>query len=387
MKVQPLPQLIKRSITYKLVVPAEVEEKIRYLIRKFPSTEWSGVLFYSHEGSFEDGSLTIICRDILPMDLGTSGWTEFKMSEDVASYIADNIELFDCNIGLIHSHHSLGAFLSGQDTLTLQKEGNDTNCFVSLVVDTRGTYVAAITRKVQTKQEVTTKELNLSYEFFGDGKVNLQDEKQTPVTKTVENTIIEYFMMEVQRDVVNNPFDYLDARFEAIEQKKKERKNLTFLYDKPDKAPITEPFYDWMHNKERQAIQYDLFDKHSKFEKVEEKTEEFWTPDPQDIHAAVVSMVSCSLMLNSEKFDLDNWIVKNMQKTYDKKFTDSLSFTQWSEFIRDYILDYFPYPEDENFYDLYEDYRQVVADAIRKELHPYIDVNSYIREYYNAFDI
>lgn len=94
--------VIKGSSTYKLIVPTEVEEKIRYLIRKFPHTEWSGVLFYTHQGSFENNDLAIICKDIFPMDLGTSGWTEFKMSEDVAAYMAENIELFDCETGLVH---------------------------------------------------------------------------------------------------------------------------------------------------------------------------------------------------------------------------------------------------------------------------------------------
>lgn len=88
--------------TYKMTVPENVEEKIRYLIRKFPSTEWSGILFYTHQGTFEDNDLAITCQDIFPMDLGTSGWTEFKMSEDVAAYMAENIELFDCEMGLVH---------------------------------------------------------------------------------------------------------------------------------------------------------------------------------------------------------------------------------------------------------------------------------------------
>ena len=103
-----LPQLIKKSSTYKLLVPAKVEEKIRYLIRKYPNTEWSGVLFYSHTGGFEANDLVITCEDIFPMDLGTGGWTEFKMTEDVTAYIADNIELFSCDLGLIHSHHLMG---------------------------------------------------------------------------------------------------------------------------------------------------------------------------------------------------------------------------------------------------------------------------------------
>ena len=102
MDISKMLPVIKGSSTYKLIVPTEVEEKIRYLIRKFPSTEWSGVLFYTHQGSFEDNNLVIICKDIFPMDLGTSGWTEFRMSEDVAAYMAENIELFDCETGLVH---------------------------------------------------------------------------------------------------------------------------------------------------------------------------------------------------------------------------------------------------------------------------------------------
>lgn len=98
-----LPQLQKKeSPTYKLIVPENVEEKIRYLLRKYPSTEWSGVLFITHEGTFEDNNLVITCKDIYPMDLGNAVFTEFQMNEDVASYMAENIELFDCDMALVH---------------------------------------------------------------------------------------------------------------------------------------------------------------------------------------------------------------------------------------------------------------------------------------------
>ena len=108
-----LPRLTKMSSTYTLIVPAKVEEKIRYLIRKFPSTEWSGVLFYNHTGNFEDGSLEIHCEDIFPMDLGSGTFTDFKMDESVVGYIAENIDLFGCDTGLVHSHHHMDAFFSG----------------------------------------------------------------------------------------------------------------------------------------------------------------------------------------------------------------------------------------------------------------------------------
>ena len=85
-----------------MIIPTKVEEKIRYLLRKFPSTEWSGVLFTKYSGSFENNNLVITCEDIYPMDLGDSTFTDFAMSADVTAYMADNIELFDCDLQLVH---------------------------------------------------------------------------------------------------------------------------------------------------------------------------------------------------------------------------------------------------------------------------------------------
>lgn len=155
------------------------------------------------------------------MDLGTSGWTEFKMNEDVTSYMAENIELFDCEMGLVHSHHTMGAFFSSQDNLMLQQEGNDTNCFVSLVVDTRGQYVARITRKVQSKSEVTVKNLGTSYEFFGEGSKEITHNGKE-ITKEVDKEVIEYFDLAVERHEVSNSLDYLDTRFDEIQKGRKQ---------------------------------------------------------------------------------------------------------------------------------------------------------------------
>ena len=100
--INKLPPLVKMPSIYSLVVPTKVEEKIRYLCRKYPSLEWSGILFYTHTGNFEDGNLVITCEDIYPMDLGTSTFTSYKNDETIAGYIADNIDLFQCDMGLVH---------------------------------------------------------------------------------------------------------------------------------------------------------------------------------------------------------------------------------------------------------------------------------------------
>ena len=353
-----------------------MEGKIRYLIRKFPHTEWSGVLFYTHQGSFENGDLVITCQDIYPMDLGSSGWTEFKMSEDVASYMAQNIELFDCETGLVHSHHSIGAFLSGQDMKMVQQEGNDTNCFVSLVVDTKGTYVAIITRKLQSKSEITIKSLGASYEFFGEGSKSVAKSNDT-TQKVIDKEFIEYFNLEVERHEVSNSFEYLDSRFEEIQQRKMGGSPILDA----DNLKVNELSVGLPNIHLNGNMNYD------------------WSPNPKDIHKAVVNIITCNLILNPDKLDLKQWITRHMVNVYRKIFGESCfrdldpnalescnAFAEWRDFIIQFTLDYFDYstvPDSLMESDSDIPYSRV-AQAIADEIHQYIGNNKFLESYYNT---
>ena len=55
-----------------MIIPQKVEAKIRYACKLIPDVEWSGILFYTYTGNFEDGSLIIKCEDIYIMDIGSS---------------------------------------------------------------------------------------------------------------------------------------------------------------------------------------------------------------------------------------------------------------------------------------------------------------------------
>lgn len=390
---------MKGSSIYKLIVPENVEEKIRYLLRKFPSTEWSGVLFVTHKGSFENNDLVITCKDIYPMDLGNATFTEFTMNEDVAAYMSENIELFDCDLQLIHSHHQMSTQPSGTDLNTLKEEGNERNCFVSLIVNNAGKYYAAITRKVQTKSEVTVKKLGTSYEFFGDGSKEVEHDN-TETTKVIEKEVIEYFDLEVERHEVPNTLEYLDARFDEIAKKKvTERKN---NYDSSNIAP-TGHFFDWMHNKSVPKEQ-DLFGDTS-YREVPEKPykddhmfnpsiTDDWQPDSKKIHAAVVHMITCNLIINPEKFDLKQWVTKHMKNVYIKVFGEYSiyecehntcgAFSEWRDFIIQHTLDYF---DTSNVPDaIFDDgiFQSRIAQAMSDEIMEFIDVNPYIEAYNEA---
>lgn len=376
-------------------MPENVEEKIRYLLRKFPSTEWSGVLFVTHQGTFENNDLVITCKDIYPMDLGNATFTEFKMSEDVAAYMSENIELFDCDLQLVHSHHQMSTQPSGTDLNTLKEEGNERNCFVSLIVNNAGKYYAAITRKVQTKSEVTVKKLGTSYEFFGDGSKELEHKDET-ITKVIEKEVIEYFDLEVERHEVPNALEYLDARFNEITRRKREESKPKENY---------EGFSDWMHSKpvpKEQNLFNDASDKKIPKNPYFRDDHMFspavtddWQPDPKKIHAAVVHMITCNLILNPDKFDLKQWVTKHMKNVYVKIFGESSiyesqhntcgPFSEWRDFIIQYTLDYFDTSDvPDAVLEDYELFQSRIAQAINDELEEFVDVNPYIESYREA---
>ena len=220
-------KLIKQKQSYNIVIPKNVEEKIRHLCSVVHEVEWSGVLFYKKEGSFENNDLKITCVDIFPMDIGSGGFTDFDDTPDIAAYRCEHLELLDEGIyeGLIHSHNHMKAFFSGTDTNTLLEEGTDRNHFVSLIVNNAGNYVAAVTRRI--KQEVhavahivyTTK---THYNSWDDIDIPLSDgetvEKDKEETKTIE--YVEWYDLNITKEAADNDFNEIDNRLSAIKEAK-----------------------------------------------------------------------------------------------------------------------------------------------------------------------
>jgi hypothetical protein len=368
-----------------MYVPRKVEEKIRYLCRKFPNLEWSGVLFTRHSGNFEDGTLEIYCEDIYPMDLGSPGFTQFKMDETVAAYIAENIELFDCDVQLIHSHNNMSCFFSGQDQATLREEGNDRNCFVSLIVNNAGTYCAAVTRKLQLTKKITVQTSGVSYEFFGEGKKALTA-GVPPIEETSEEAVIQYFMLDVEREIVENPLEYLDYRFNEIERKKEESKAVpakNFKIDSP--AESDDEFFDWLHSNRKNTVVDSpaLFDKDTMEELVDTSK---WQPDPTIIHYLAAQLLTTSLIVNPD-IDLKQWVTRHMKKKYDEIFSrNDEEFMGWSDSFVEFIVNHYNDTEvPAEVYDDWDTYQGKVAEALMDEISSYPS-NKYIDGYIDVLN-
>lgn len=327
-KIQKPIELIKKSTTYKLIIPEFVESKIRFLCQKVHDVEWSGTLFYKPEGKFEDGTLVIRCVDIYVMDIGTATYTEFDMSPDVISYMTDNPELLDCQMGLIHSHNNMSTFFSGTDTATLRAEGTDRNHFVSLIVNNEGTYTAAITRKISTKKVIQE---DFSYPTFGGNIVS--DHK----TYEVENEEIEYYYLNIEFEGCYKEF-YLDLnnRLKDIKGKKFNTSTLVCNNTNYKQEPLFVKSDNSLEKSSKSIKRYydtDYIDSLS--------VTNYPAFDPELIKHLTLQLLTCSIIIpNTSKIDINNW-VKKMDILYENRFGKGeyglKMFKAWADGFIEYL--------------------------------------------------
>lgn len=386
--------LVQKSGTYnyKLIIPAEVERKIRFACQKVWSTEWSGTLFFTHEGSFENNDLVIRCVDIYIMDIGTQAYTEFDMNPDVISYMCENPELLDCQMGLIHSHNNMRTFFSGTDTATLKEEGRDRNNFVSLIVNNAGSYTAAITRRIKSKQVMES----VSYEFFGDG------EKQDTREYVSDADEIEWFYLKIEKEGENYSFPDMAARLEEIKQAKAERaekakKAQTPVYQGGYKPVIANSYNtkagpaNFVKNEvdKPKVVQPTLFDDTDDLPFDDNYNLPYGqvTFDKVTLKSLVLQLITGSIIIsNDSKIDISKW-AKSMPTLYEKRFGKGKegmkNFKMWADTYAEYLT---WYVTDEKLEELGFDETEICAICAYDMIEELTKLpeNDYIKGYIDA---
>ena len=383
--------LVQKSGTYnyKLIIPAEVERKIRFVCREVWNTEWSGTLFFTHEGSFENDDLVIRCVDIYVMDIGTQAYTEFDMNPDVIAYMTEHSELLDCQMGLIHSHNNMSTFFSGTDTATLKEEGRDRNNFVSLIVNNAGSYTAAITRRIKSKQ---VKE-SVSYEFFGDG------EKQDTKEYVSDSDEIEWFYLKIEKEGENYPFSDMATRLEEIRQAKAEKakKMQTSVYQSGYKPTIANSYDSKagpanLVKKEAdkpKVVQPSLFDKENDLSFDDDHSLPYGqvTFDKVTLKSLVLQLITGSIIIsNDSKIDISKW-AKSMPTLYEKRFGKGKegmkNFKMWADTYAEYLT---WYVTDEELEKLGYDETEICAICAHDMIEELTKLpeNDYIKGYIDA---
>lgn len=307
------------TTSYKFKITKGLQDKIDFLCSKMLNREWSGVLFYRTIGSMSDNTLELEGVDLYLMDIGSGSYTEFMETPDVVGYIAENPELIECKTGLIHSHHSMKAFLSGTDAETLRTEGIDTNHFLSLIVNNSKEYVAFLTRKVRKISKIQS---CISYDSF-DG--NSYKDTSSDIEEFEE---IEYFDLDIEYSNSDYNFakDMLD-RIKILEVSKCPMTNTVYTqYEHPKQLEFNMPFTKPKSEYTQDKILYS-FSKKDKKEDI----------DTNFADTLIIRLLTGSNIVVSNKFELDKWI-KSMPSLYKQRFSNIDSFDIWADCYIDYLI-------------------------------------------------
>ena len=128
----------------KIVITKDFQNQIDLLHRLVGNIEWSGVMFYTTNGIFSEKDCIITPKHIFPMDVGSSANTDFEYNE----ILLDAYDIFpdaeNCREGIIHTHHTMGAFFSATDMTELQDNAKNYDWYLSLVVDFKQEYKAKV---------------------------------------------------------------------------------------------------------------------------------------------------------------------------------------------------------------------------------------------------
>lgn len=81
-------------------MPDSILNQIKFLCRSIPKEEWSGILFYTVDGSItHPESFEIELKDILPLDKGSGSFTSYDLDDRLIDYMMDNPDAQDWKIG------------------------------------------------------------------------------------------------------------------------------------------------------------------------------------------------------------------------------------------------------------------------------------------------
>ena len=189
----------------KVYIPQEVQDQINYLHSKIIGKEWGGLIMYSTTGgNIQDlKDLEFTLHNIYIMNIGTSAFTTYAYGGNVTQMFKTVPDSMEHRIGGIHTHHSMGAFFSGTDIGELVENADKYDYYLSVVVDTKGTYKAKIAIPVTsiTNRKITLKDGNGGY-----------------YNTTVEDTVKEILIADVTvcslltGDVPN----WFDVRYDEV---------------------------------------------------------------------------------------------------------------------------------------------------------------------------
>lgn len=149
----------------RLIISDSLAAQIYKAHSYFPKgKEFCGILVYEVlEGGISDlDSMIIKAYGMLPVNIGSSGFTEGKFTEHLPdiSYMFPNYLDGHLKVGMIHTHHSMDTFFSAEDDDELNRHAQFHLMYLSLIVNYRGSLSAKVAIPTKMDQSLIYKDLN-----------------------------------------------------------------------------------------------------------------------------------------------------------------------------------------------------------------------------------
>lgn len=209
-----------------LILSEKVIAQISYYHHKVKSSEWSGPLIYSRTGAddllklFKEGNnetMELRAEDILIADIGTPGYTSYKLDSPALMSKIMDYQLDGKHLGHCHTHHNMKTFFSGVDSEELQENTPNHKMYLSLIVNylDGGQFTARICCKATEKVSIMDYLSNLKFFNKKKQEVDLSDiftEKEViyyidvPVVYGLDaDTLERYDNVVKSKEVVRTP--------------------------------------------------------------------------------------------------------------------------------------------------------------------------------------
>lgn len=110
------------------------------------------------EGSLERPQKVLIeVIDFFLMDIGSGAHTQFSWGADLTEYYEENPHLMEDGIrtGVLHSHHSMGTFFSGEDVddLVINTRDKEVDYYLSVIVNNKGEWISRLAFRIEETVE------------------------------------------------------------------------------------------------------------------------------------------------------------------------------------------------------------------------------------------
>ena len=169
----------------KVILSQGLLATVNELHRRVGNSEWSGILFYEVIRENEDINDSVyLAKYFHLMDIGSSGYTEYNMSDPSIWDMYDRYpDILDkgMRIGHLHTHHNMSIFFSGTDMSELRENASGHLIYLSLIVGFDCKYLAklGIFATVDREQKIT---LNNGVQFI----TNLKEKKVIDIDCEIE---------------------------------------------------------------------------------------------------------------------------------------------------------------------------------------------------------